>query len=501
MTVICSVAEWEMLSRFHLIGNNRKILQYEVRGFESHQSSCRFFNINTRTRGKSMAKQQVKSGLAGKLGGNVQATEIEVKAPGGGANLPPGIENGIAELVDCRFSQYKDGKMAGEYFFLAAGVVLNPDGTNSPWLVDGKPVDGLRTQIMEPMCDTPDRGGEKARKTQQEHYNWVVNQMGLLLGKKPGDKFTIEPEDLEAVAEQIKDMKPCFRFRTFAFDREVIAKKPNGKYGLFTEDSKGNRKPSKNLGEWPTEEKAREANKYAGRDPMVFETWAGACEDPRHSVDSTADSRVQDDTPDELEVPTDEPVDESVNEEQDVPFGDDLDDIVAAANGDDADVAQQAIDKLGKLAQDVGYTLKQVTAAKDWESVAQMIRDKQEKTDDEPVDDGIDWAAVADRANSNDKKAIKQLNDATKAKGLDPDDYGSYEEQAAALSGGVEEKEEEPEQIPAKGEVWTYKAPGTKKAVDVEIVSVNAKKRTVKLKDSATKKDIPGDVSWDAISA
>lgn len=448
-----------------------------------------------------MAKQQVKSALAGKLGGSIKPTEIEVKTAAGG-RLPAGIENGVAELVDCRVSQYKEGKQTGEYFFLAAGVVINPDGTKSPWLVNGVPVDGLRTQIMEPLCDTPERGGEKARKTAQEHYEWVVNEIAKLLGKKPGEKFWVDVDDLEAVCEQIKELKPLFRFRTFSFDKEVIAKKPNGKWGLFVEDAKGNRKPSRNIGEWVTEAAAQNVNPYAGRDPMVFETWAGACEDPRGEAEQVTDSRVQDDSP-EAEAPADEPVAEDTASEGDVPFGDDLDDLVATANDKNAKKAQPAIDELGKRAMEVGYTEDEITSSENWEAVAEMIRNpKGEEPDAEPTDDGIDWAAVAEKCNSNDKKAIKQLNEATKAKGLNPDDFDSYDAQAAALSGGGDEPAEAEEQVPAKGEIWQLQVAGQKKPKEFIVETVNAKRKIVTLIDNDTKKPYVGkdkkpiEVAW-----
>lgn len=455
-----------------------------------------------------MAKQQVKSALAGKLGGSIKPTEIEVKAAAGGGRLPAGIENGIAELVDCRVSQYKEGKQSGEYFFLAAGVVINPDGTKSPWLVNGTPVDGLRTQIMEPLCDTPERGGEKARKTAQEHYEWVVNEVAKLLGKKPGEKFWIDVDDLEAVCEQVKEMKPVFRFRTFSFDKEVIAKKPNGKWGLFVEDAKGNRKPSRNIGEWVTEAAAQNVNPYAGRDPMVFETWAGACEDPRGEAEQATDTRVQNDSLEAEETPVEEPAAEETP--SDIPYGDDLDDLVATANDKNAKKAQPAIDELGKRAMAVGYSDKEVTEAKNWEEVAEMVRnpkgDDAQAAVEEAEANGVDWAAVAERCNSNDKKAIKQLNEATKAKGLNPDDFDSYDAQAAALSGGDESADAE-EQVPAKGEIWQLQVAGQKKPKEFIIETVNAKKKVVTLIDNDTKKPYVGkdkkpiEVAWSDLIA
>jgi len=175
-----------------------------------------------------MAKS-MKSGLAGKLGlaGNkaVQShKDDETKFPGGGS-LPTGIENGIAQLVECKFDLFKSGDNTGEYYFMAAGVVLAPSTQ------DGIPILGLRTQLgPEPLCDTPKSRG---RKTVDEHISWVLNE----LRKLGVDTSSLTIEDLEATVEALKAEAPTFRFRTW----------------------KG--KPTKDF-----------------PDPRVNEQWRGACE-------------------------------------------------------------------------------------------------------------------------------------------------------------------------------------------------------------------------------
>ena len=87
-----------------------------------------------------MPGQTVKSGFAAKVGAKVGAAVLKhandaKKLPGGG-ELPEGIENGIARLIDCRFDTYKEGKHKDEYYFLVAATVpvlllVAPPGT--PW--------------------------------------------------------------------------------------------------------------------------------------------------------------------------------------------------------------------------------------------------------------------------------------------------------------------------------------------------------------------------------
>jgi hypothetical protein len=152
-----------------------------------------------------MAKQVTKSGLAGKLGAKLKQAvdkhkKDETKISGGG-DLPAGII-GIAQLVDCRFGQYKEGANKGEYFFYAAGVV------RTPAMFEGMPIKGMRTQIgPEPMCDTP----TKSRKTLEDHTAWVLNEMRKL----GAETASVDGDELEGLAAALKEAKPTFKFRTW----------------------------------------------------------------------------------------------------------------------------------------------------------------------------------------------------------------------------------------------------------------------------------------------
>jgi hypothetical protein len=123
----------------------------------------------------------------------------EVKYDTGG-ELPAGVE-GVAQLVECKFSQYEKGDKKGEYFFYAAGVVVEPKEH------DGLKIQGRRTSIMEPLCETPTR----SRKSVDDHLQWILNQLKLLGAPVAEISF----EDLEPTVVMLKEAKPYFKFRTW----------------------------------------------------------------------------------------------------------------------------------------------------------------------------------------------------------------------------------------------------------------------------------------------
>ena len=124
-----------------------------------------------------------------------------------GGDLPEGIDGGIAQLVECKFDTYKKGTNEGEYYFLAAGVVKEPS------MVGTIPCRGLRTQIMEPVCDTPGR----SRETVDEHFEWILNE----LRKLGVETSAIDGDSIESVAKALKEEQPHFRFRTWKGESSV----------------------------------------------------------------------------------------------------------------------------------------------------------------------------------------------------------------------------------------------------------------------------------------
>lgn len=257
-----------------------------------------------------MAKTVSASGLAAKLGDKGRKA---VAAHGKDEtkifqDLPPGI-SGVARLVECKFTQIAQGKQnAGEYMFYAAGAVLSP--THAP---DGSKVEGLRTQISEPLFDTPD----KSRKTVDEHIAHVLNEF-----RKLGvDTADLGLEDLEAVAKSLKEAQPTFRFRT-------------------------------------TQGTVQTSGPHAGKPPMTFHNWNGVIE-----ITNEAPDDVTDNTEGEGE-PSAPPAE----------AGEELDlEALAAAAGDD----EEAQRKLTEAATALGITEDQLTEAPDWDAVVKLIQDAQ----------------------------------------------------------------------------------------------------------------------------
>lgn len=152
-----------------------------------------------------MAKVQVKSGLAGRIGAKGAKAVKDHRNDEtrlGNVDLPPGIRNGVAQLVDCRFSQYKKGDYKDEYFFYAAGIVLKPEKQ------DGIPVKGLRTSLTLPCCETKKADGTVVEL--DHNIDVVLNE----LRKLGADTSDAEIDDLENLAAALKEAAPTFRFST-----------------------------------------------------------------------------------------------------------------------------------------------------------------------------------------------------------------------------------------------------------------------------------------------
>jgi len=327
-----------------------------------------------------MPRSVGKSGLAGKLGATgrkaVTAHKADQTTYGAGADLPGGIEGGIAQLTECKFDKYKSGDNTGEYYFLAAGIVKQPAESS------GVPIQGLRTQIMEPVCDTPTR----SRPDVDAHLEWVLNEMRKL-GVDTGGAGI---DDLEDMAAAIKEEQPHFRFRTWQGQKQT---------------------------EGP----------YAGREPLVNHDWRGACE-------YQDDGDEQDDVVDKTDGTDDDTV-----ATDDVPTTvDDLDSLAKAADGGDDDAQAQLANRATVL--DIDHE-----AHESWTSVA---------------------------------SAIVEANGDTES--------------------GEEEDEDDGSEDPQKGEVYQFKPPRARKAVECEVTAVFAGKQTCNLKNLADGK-IYKAVAWDKL--
>lgn len=374
-----------------------------------------------------MPAKQKKNSLAARLGEKARRVFEQKKTASpefdSQAGLPAGIEGGIARLVECKFTQIAAGKQnAGKDMFYAAGIVVSPTEVNGVNLV------GLRTQISEPLYETPTR----SRKTVDEHLEWVMNEM-----KKLGiDMTELSIDDLEDVAEMLKEQQPYFRFRTWAGAKQEIVQR-GGKFFVGTR------------GPYLTEAAAKTANPYAGREPTVQHNWNGACEfvEDEESADAVVDSTSKARSSKTKSKPS-KPSPASEGEE----------DVYAIAKlADDGD--QDAMAKLMEIASELGIEDATVDEAESWEAVADML------------------SSPADEAEEADEDEADEAEEADE-----------------------EEEVEEEEWKPAKGEVYAYRAPGKRKAVDCEVTAVFEGKRTVSLKnldDEKTYRAVP----WDKLDS
>lgn len=351
-----------------------------------------------------MAKQVKKSSLAAKLGAKGQKAIAAHKSDqtdyGQGGRPPAGIEGGIAQLVDCKFDQYKKGDNTGEFFFYAAGIIVSPKTHN------GAVVEGLRTSIMEPLCDTPTR----SRPDVDAHFQWILNEMRKLGADTEGADI----ESIEALAEELKEQKPYFRFRTWKGDPAT-------------------------------------SGPYKGKEPLTNEVWSGVCE---YVPEEGEDEDVVDET-DEEEAEVEEDEEEEDAEEEEAPAK-----------------------KLSKATK--------VKAAK-------------KQTPEE----------LAELADAGDDDAQAALTKIAEESGVDPEEYGTWAEVLVAINGEdpeeeeeededeaeeAEEEEDEEQEAPAKGDVYRYKPPKAKKAVECEVMAVFAGKETCNLKnlnDETLYKSVP----------
>ena len=279
-----------------------------------------------------MAKQtaMVKGLLAKKLGQKGQEALAKHKADEttyGQIELPPGIEGGTAQLVDCRFGEYENGDNKGQLYFYAAGIVVDPTEFTDK---DGRvhKIEGQRTSIMEAICDTPNRG----RKTVEEHMAWVLNELRKL-GAETAELENLD--NVEAVAKALKDSKPYFNFRTWK--GEATPQFPN---------------------------------------PRTNHQWIKACEwdgdggDGSDVVDESGEAEPTPPpakpaaTPPAKKAPEPEP-EPAATFDENTP----VEELVTAANAGDTDAQQM----LNARALAAGCPEDDVTNAADWEAVATLI--------------------------------------------------------------------------------------------------------------------------------
>lgn len=378
------------------------------------------------------------SALATKLGSKankaVQTHRSDETYFGGGSDLPPGIENGIAQLAECKFDTYSKGDNQGEFYFYAAGIVKEPKEH------DGIHVEGLRTSIMEPLCDTPNR----SRETVQEHIGWIMNEFRKL-GTDTEEMEDVD--DLEEMAATLKEESPTFRFRTWQGD--------------------------------PTPQFP---------DPRVNHQWRGLV------------NYTPDDEDDVVEDNDDEETSESSSEDNltvlaelaDGGDGSAQQKIKAAAK--EADVDTNAYDSWVEV-------VAAIESPEEDEVEESEDQEEEEKEDQEEEEQAaeISLQDSGSMADDGDQEEVDKLTGLAEGIGIDPDDYETWADLAEAIrTNSSDDEEEEDDWSPDSGEVYFYKPPKKKKPVECEVVSVSKSKRTVTVRNLDDKETYKS-VSWDAL--
>lgn len=160
-----------------------------------------------------MPVEQQKSTFALKMGNRLDSV-IKAHATDetdyGFTRLPPGINNGVAQLTKCYFAEHPAGhKHAGKHYFRAEGTVVSPEYVD----VNGVPVKvaGQTTSIIIGCYDITGSGNPPKVTPQAEQIADVMNEMRKL----GADTSTItSAAGLEAMATGLAKTMPYFRFST-----------------------------------------------------------------------------------------------------------------------------------------------------------------------------------------------------------------------------------------------------------------------------------------------
>lgn len=274
-----------------------------------------------------MPKQTASSGFAKMYGDKLNKAVKKVAnnpTDYGRIQLPPGINAGVAQLKKCGFAKYKTGANAGQYYFRAEGVVIEPKEV----IHNGQriTVEGQMTSIMIPCCDTKNSQGKVT--SQEEHIDTVLNE----LRKLGADTTDVGAEDLEPMAEALVEAAPYFRFST-------SQSAPTPQYP----------------------------------DPKIWENWNGTrgLEDytPEDVPAVEEEEGAEAGTEEEEEPEATETTEESIESADET----DLDALAELANGGDEDAGS----KLTDLAVEAGISAKWVSdKAESWAEVAEKIKEK-----------------------------------------------------------------------------------------------------------------------------
>jgi hypothetical protein len=405
-------------------------------------------------------------------------------------DLPPGIDGGIAQLVDCRVLEIKEGKQnAGELMFFARGVVVEPEQVEDPRTGLVVRIKNRNTTLSEPLFHTPGR----ARETFEDHMAYVLNHLRKL-GLSTED-ITATDEEFNSQLATLKESAPFFRFGTWMGPKNDQYPNPRvnhrweGTQGLedYTPPDEGSPVEDDATGPASPSEQLK-GNGSATRQPVSPSSTASnppgrlAAATPTktrqtargtHSnsptglpggkpVDSARPSNFFAGSP--SGKPVTQPVAPSETESVDE-FGD-LDSLAEKADAED----KESQKSLEAMATQAGVPKEAVKKARSWADVAALIAAANQPGDEEEEEGGTE---VEDED-----------------EGTEGTEEGSPDES--------DNGEEDEWEGPVVGDMYSYRI--GKKLVDVEVLEVNAVKQTVTVKNYSEPKGPPiKGVKWDQL--
>lgn len=288
-----------------------------------------------------MAATKGTSGLLAKMGSKLKGAwnkhrtkEVEYNQF---TELPGGIVDGVAQLVEAKFDKYKEGKNKGQLYCYLAGTVVSPEEFN------GAKIAGRRTSIMLAMCDTVNSKGEE--KSADQNLAAFANTL-LLLGL---DISELEWEDVEGAVTSMTDDGIHFNFST----REGKASK-----------------------QFPN--------------PRVFHSWGGACTAPEGSGDDANDDSDDEDGDGEATAyappagrngKANPKTGKKGPPPDDLEFGD-VDSLVKKAKKGDVE-AQNTLTAMAKEAGAAPLKVKKAVSAKDWGALADLTGEAKREGDND----------------------------------------------------------------------------------------------------------------------
>lgn len=374
-----------------------------------------------------------KSSIHGKIGKKgleafnaVKDEQVQVRG-----RVPAGVR-GIARLDYVKFDEFKTGTAKGKTYFTGRATVVEP-----------KEFAGLPIFMKnEPVYDTPEAKGDRARKTTEDHVREVANRLKLL-GLEAED---LKPKNLEAAIESLNKSGVEFRFESWQ-----MKKRQKGDPGYN--------------------------EKYDGpnaKEPDVQFTWgmfvdaseSTETEEDEDDDDDTATSAAEDDSGD------DDDGDDAETEEAEA--GDD-DDAEEAGDEDDAEEAEAAEEP-----------------AVDWLAIGKKADKGDAKAGKKIQEHALSLGFT--KAELKDPDKYEKFVDVAKAiiaKEAGGDDDDAEDE---------DEDEAEAEASFSVGDKVKFKHPKTKKLGDYKVTAVDEDDSTVDLTNVKDKADKHKGIAFDKLN-